>query len=144
MKSLNLKTLFIIVAIVELLYALTGALTPPNKVTAVTGWVLTSDGQWILKLFSMALFAQAWVAWTLRNEPHIGIAKALAFYQFASATVDWVLWISLADDGIFATSNKAMIVGAIGSHYLIGILLVVAIRRESRKSLIPSAKPVTL
>ena len=141
MKSPTLKTLFVVVAMVELLYALTGVLTPPGMVTTVTGWVLSADGQWILKLFSMALFAQAWVAWTLRNEPHPGVAKALAFYQFASATVDWVLWITLAAEGIFASASKPMIIGAIVSHYLIGILMVVAIRNVEVKKIPVHHKP---
>jgi hypothetical protein len=54
----------------------------------VTGWVLSADGQWLTKLLGLALAAQAWVAWTLRNQPHPGVAKGLAFYQLASATAD--------------------------------------------------------
>ena len=84
----------------------------------------------------MALFAQAWVAWTMRNEPHIGVAKALAFYQMASATADWLMWMVLKDDGIFATSGKAVIIGAITSHYIIGILLIFAIRKHTVKPLL--------
>ena len=100
MKRLSdLGFLFRVVAALELTYALVAVLTLPSQVTAVTGWVLSADGQWLTKLLGLALASQAWVAWTLRNQPHLGVAKGLAFYQLASATADWIMWIVLADQG---------------------------------------------
>ena len=126
----DLRFLFRVVVGLELIYALVAVLTPPGQVENVTGWVLTADGQWLTKLLGLALFSQAWVAWVLRNEPHLGVAKGLAFYQLASATADWVMWIWLADDGIFSNGG-AIVVGAIVTHYALGVLLVRAIRRAS-------------
>jgi hypothetical protein len=95
--------------------------------------VLNADGQWLAKLLGMALTSQAWVAWTLRKDPHLGVAKALAFYQIASATVDWVMWLVLRDQGIFSTNaGRVGVPAAIPTHYLLGLLLVLAIR-ASRK-----------
>jgi hypothetical protein len=105
-------------------------LTPPGQVEAVTGWVLTADGQWLAKLLGLALASQAWVAWTLRNQPHLGVAKALAFYELASATADWAMWIWLADDGIFS-GGTSIVVLAIITHYTLGLLLVRAFRAAS-------------
>jgi hypothetical protein len=128
MKRLSeLGFLFTLVAALELVYALVAVLTPPSQVEAVTGWVLTADGQWLTKLLGLALASQAWVAWTLRNNPHLGVAKGLAFYQLASATADWVMWIWLADEGIFS-GGTVIVVLAIITHYLLGLLLVQAIR----------------
>jgi hypothetical protein len=131
MKRLSdLGVLFRVVAGLELAYALVAVLTPPSQVTAVTGWVLSADGQWLTKLLGLALAAQAWVAWTLRNQPHLGVAKGLAFYQLASATADWVMWIVLADQGIFSTTTgRVLVIVSIPTHYLLGLLLVRAIRR---------------
>jgi hypothetical protein len=84
----SLPFMFRVVAVVELLYAFTGLVTPPSMVFSVTGWVLSPDGQWVTKLLSIALGSQAWVAWTLRDRPHVGVAAALAFYQVGSATAD--------------------------------------------------------
>jgi hypothetical protein len=126
----DLRFLFRIVVGLELIYAIVAVLTPPGQVENVTGWVLTADGQWLTKLLGLALFSQAWVAWVLRNEPHLGVARGLAFYQLASATADWVMWIWLADDGIFSNGG-AIVVGAIVTHYALGLLLVRAIRRAS-------------
>jgi hypothetical protein len=103
----DLRFLFRVVVGLEALYALVAVLTPPSQVENVTGWVLTADGQWLTKLLGLALASQAWVAWTLRNEPHLGVAKGLAFYQLASATADWVMWIWLEDDGIFPTARSS-------------------------------------
>ena len=126
----NLSFAFTLVAIVETLYALLAVFTPPDLVEPLTGWVLNADGQWITKLLGVALASQAWVAWTLRRTPHLGVAWALAFYQFASATVDWVMWLLLADQGIFSTPTARIgILIAVPSHYLLGLLLVIAIRR---------------
>jgi hypothetical protein len=126
----DLRFLFRVVVGLELVYALVAVLTPPGQVENVTGWVLTADGQWLTKLLGLALFSQAWVAWVLRNEPHLGVAKGLAFYQTASATADWVMWLWLADDGIFSNGG-AIVVAAIVTHYALGVLLVRAIRRAS-------------
>jgi hypothetical protein len=52
--------------------------------------VLSADGQWLTKLLGLAFFTQAWIAWILRNEPHLSVAKALAVYQLASPTADSV------------------------------------------------------
>jgi hypothetical protein len=125
-----LGLLFRVVAIVELVYALLGTLTPPSQMTAVTGWVLSADGQWLTKLFSLALASQAWIAWTLRDQPHRGVAKALAFYQLASATADWVMWIVLADQSVFSTDmGRLLVIVSIPTHYVLGLLLVRAIIR---------------
>jgi hypothetical protein len=126
----DLRFLFRVVVGLELIYALVAVLTPPGQVENVTGWVLTADGQWLTKLLGLALFSQAWVAWVLRNEPHLGVARGLAFYQLASATADWVMWLWLADDGIFSNGG-AIVVAAITTHYALGLLLVRAIRRAS-------------
>jgi hypothetical protein len=126
----DLGFLFRVVAGLELAYALVAVLTPPGQVEAVTGWVLTPDGQWLTKLLGLALASQAWVAWTLRNNPHLGVARGLAFYQLASATADWVMWIWLADDGIFS-GGTAIVVLAIITHYMLGLLLTRAIRAAS-------------
>jgi hypothetical protein len=142
MKRLsNLGSLFTAVAVLELVYALVAVLTPPSQIEAVTGWVLTADGQWLTKLLGLALASQAWVAWTLRNDPHLGVAKGLAFYQLASATADWVMWIWLADEGIFS-GGTVIVVLAIVTHYLLGLLLVRAIRR-SRATIARSTEPAT-
>ena len=126
----DLRFLFRVVAGLELIYAAVAVLTPPSQVENVTGWVLTADGQWLTKLLGLALLSQAWVAWVLRDQPHLGVAWALAFYQLASATADWVMWIWLADDGIFSNGG-AIVVAAITTHYALGLLLVRAIRRAS-------------
>jgi hypothetical protein len=126
----DLRFLFRVVVGLELVYALVAVLTPPGQVENVTGWVLSADGQWLTKLLGLALFSQAWVAWVLRNEPHLGVARGLAFYQVASATADWVMWIWLADDGIFS-NGTAIVIGAIITHYLLGFLLLRAIRGAS-------------
>src|SRR5690348_3283792 len=86
----DLRVLFTIVAVLELVYAVAGVLTPPGMVRSVTGWVLSADGQWVAKLLGVALASQAWIAWMFRNHPHLGVAKALALYQLGSATADWV------------------------------------------------------
>jgi hypothetical protein len=131
----SLPLMFRIVAIVELLYAAVGLLTPPSMVFAVTGWTLSPDGQWVTKLLAVALGSQAWVAWTLRDEPHAGVAAALALYQLGSATVDWVIWLTLADQGVFATTAaKVGVLASIPTHYAIGVLLVAAIRSASRRT----------
>jgi hypothetical protein len=130
MKRLSdLGFLFMVVAMLELCYGLVG-LVPPAQIGSITGWELSPDGQWIAKLLAIALLSQAWVAWTLRTEPHLGVARGLAFYQLASATADWVMWIWLADEGIFS-GGTVIVVAAIVTHYLLGFLLVLAIRGAS-------------
>ena len=99
----------------------------------VTGWVLSPDGQWVAKLLSVALASQAWVAWTLRDQPHLGVAKALALYQIGSATADWVMWLTLADQQVFSTvAARVGVLASIPTHYTIGVLLVLAIRAASQ------------
>jgi hypothetical protein len=129
----SLPFMFRVVAVVELVYALVGLLTPPSMVFSVTGWMLSPDGHWVTKLLSIALGSQAWVAWTLRDKPHAGVAAALAFYQIGSATADWVIWLTLADQGVFATTAaKIGVLASIPTHYVIGALLVAAIFESSR------------
>jgi hypothetical protein len=133
MKRLSdLGYLFTIVAVVEAVYALTAILTPPGQIEAVTGWVLSADGKWLVKLLGLALASQAWVAWTLRSQPHLGVAKALALYQIGSATADWVMWIVLADQGVFSTTlGQVLVMISIPTHYALGFLLVRSIRAQS-------------
>jgi hypothetical protein len=70
--------------------------------------------------------------WTLRNQPHIGVAKALALYQLGSATADWVMWLVLADQNVFSTTlGQVLVIISIPTHYALGFLLVRAIRRAS-------------
>jgi hypothetical protein len=126
----DLRFLFRVVVALELVYAIVAVLTPPDQVENVTGWVLTADGQWLTKLLGISLATQAWIAWTLRDAPHPGVAKGLAFYQLASATADWVMWIWLTDDGIFS-NGTAIVVVAIVTHYLLGFMLLRAIRAAS-------------
>jgi len=128
----DLRFLFTLVAAVEAVYAATAILTPPDQIETVTGWVLSADGKWLVKLFGVALASQAWIAWTLRHQPHLGVAKALALYQLGSATADWVMWIALADQGVFSTTlGQVLVMISIPTHYALGFLLVRAIRRTS-------------
>lgn len=126
----DLGFLFRVIAVVEVVYGLLCILTPPSMMFSITGCVLSADGQWLAKLIGATLVSQAWIAWVLRNEPHLGVAKALAFYQLAAATVDWVMWIALADQGIFSTTlSQVSGLMSIPFHYTVGILLVLAIRK---------------
>jgi hypothetical protein len=125
------RTVLTAIAVVEALYAAAALLTPPSLILPLTGWVLSPDGQWLVKLLGAALGFQAWVAWALRDSPHRGIAWGLAAYQFAAATIDWVMWMVLAGDGVFSTPLAQLTVGAsIVIHYALGILLVLALRRS--------------
>lgn len=130
MKRLtDLRILFIAVAVLEFCYFL-AAMMPPDLVRPVTGWELTTDGHWITKLMGIALLTQAYIAWIFRKKPHLGVAKALAFYQVASATVDWVMWLVMKDQGIFNNSlAQTTVIAAIVSHYILGILLYIGIGR---------------
>jgi hypothetical protein len=129
----DLTFLFTVVAVVEVAYALV-TLAPPGLLGATTGWVLTADGQWVTKLLCVALAAQAAIAWTMRRTPTVGVAAALAFYQLASGTVDWVIWLTLRD--AFSTVQAQVgIVAAIPTHYAIGVLLIVAVTRARTEQL---------
>lgn len=124
-KLTDLKTLFIAVAVLEFCYFL-AAMMPPGLVRPMTGWELTADGHWITKLMGVALLTQAYIAWIFRKNPHMGVAKGLAFYQVASATVDWVMWLVMKVDGIFSnTLAQTTVIAAIASHYVLGILLYI-------------------
>ena len=126
----DLKTLFIAVAVLELCYFL-AAMMPPDMIKPATGWELTADGHWITKLMGIAMLTQAYIAWIFRRNPHIGVAKGLAFYQGASATADWVIWLTMKDEGIFNNSlAQTTVIAAIVSHYILGILLFIGISRE--------------
>lgn len=127
----DLGFLFRAIALVEAIYGLLCLLTPPSRFLLFTGSVLGADGQWLAKLMGATLVSQAWVAWVLRNEPHLGVARALAFYQFTAATITWVMWIVLADQGIFSTA-LSQVSGAVSIlfHYTLGIVLVFAIRKH--------------
>lgn len=125
----DLRFGFVVVAVVELTYALLGLL-PPGVLGAVTGWDINPDGQWVVKLLAVALASQAYVAWVLRRRPHRGVAGGLAFYQLASATVDWVVWLTIP--GVFVTTQaKIGVLVAIPTHYLIGLLLLLGLRRDT-------------
>lgn len=128
-KITDLKILFTAVAILEFCYFIT-AMMPPGMVRPITGWELTADGHWITKLLGIALLTQAYVAWIFRNKPHKRVAQGLAFYQLASATIDWVMWIAMKDEGIFDNPlAHVTVTAAIVSHYILGILFFVAIRK---------------
>jgi hypothetical protein len=139
-RILDLRFLFTVVAVLELIYALAGVLTPPGMVQSVTGWVLTADGQWVAKLMGVALASQAWIAWMFRTAPHTGVAKALALYQIGSATADWVMWLALSDQQIFSTTlGKITVVASILLHYTLGLLLVLGIRvKRSADYVVPA------
>jgi hypothetical protein len=122
----DLRFGFVVVAVVEATYAVLGLL-PPSVLGAVTGWDINPDGQWVVKLLAVALASQAYVAWVLRHRPHRGVARGLAFYQFASATADWVVWLTIP--GVFATTQATIgVLIAIPTHYLLGLLLLLGLR----------------
>jgi hypothetical protein len=128
-RLLDLGLLFRVVAVLESSY-FAAAMMPPSWVGPATGWVLSVDGHWIIKLMGVALLTQAYIAWIFRKQPHIALAKGLAFYQMGSATVDWVMWLLMADAGIFSnTLAQSTVLVAISSHYLLGVLLIAAIVR---------------
>jgi hypothetical protein len=130
----DLRLLFVVVAFVELMYTLITVL-PPGLLAPATGWALSPDGHWITKLLCAALASQAVMAWTLRKSPPLGVAAALAFYQFASGTADWVMWWALRDQDIFSTAQARIgVLAAIPTHYLIGVLLVLGIRAARKEA----------
>jgi hypothetical protein len=132
-KITDLRTLFTVVAVLEFFYFV-AAMLPPGMVRTVTGWELNADGHWITKLLGFALLTQALVAWIFRKQPHLGIAKILVFYQLASATVDWVMWLVMKDEGIFSNSlAQVTVMLAIISHYLLGFLLLAAINKTKEQ-----------
>lgn len=134
-KVTDLGVLFTIVAIVEFVYAGMALMIPPSLMFAATGWVLSPDGQWIVKLLGAALLFQGLVAWMFRKAPHIGIAWLLALYQIMAATIDWVMWVVLADAGIFSTGLSQLTTGSsVVLHYALGLLLVIAIRKQGTKT----------
>ncbi len=129
-KLLDLRFLFVAVAVLEFFYAAAALLIPPSMVQTVTGWVLSADGHWIVKLLGVSLGTQGVIAWLFRKDPPVPLAWALAFYQFGSATADWIMWLVLLDGGIFSTAaGRIGVLAAIPSHYLVGILLVAGIAR---------------
>ena len=70
-------------------------------------------------------------------ETSVFLAAALAFHQIGSATADWVVWLTLADQGVFATTTaKAGVLMSIPTHYVIGLLLIAAIRVSSRSAVV--------
>lgn len=126
-RLLDLRVLFVMVAALEAAYFVS-AMMPPSMVRTVTGWNLGPDGHWVTKLLGIALGTQAYVAWIFRRTPHLGVAKALAFYQVASATMDWAMWLVM--DGIFDNAlARTTVSAAIASHYALGVLLIAALRR---------------
>ena len=132
-RLIALPFLFRVVAVLELVYAALAILIPPDSVFAVTGWVLSADGLWIVKLLGVALLSQAMVAWVFRDAPHRGVAWALALYQIGSATADWIMWLVLADRGVFSTvTGRIGVIASIPTHYAVGILLLAAIGASSR------------
>lgn len=132
-RLVDLKFLFVAVAVLEFCYFLAGMM-PPSLVRPATGWVLSADGHWITKLMGVALLTQAYIAWIFRRAPHLGVAKGLAFYQIASATTDWVMWLVMADQGIFSNPlARATVLAAIVSHYVLGALILFAVARSSEQ-----------
>ena len=129
-KLTDLRLLFTSVAILEFLYFIC-AMLPPSVIPAVTGWDLSVDGHWIAKLIGLALGFMGYIAWIFRKQPHIGVAMGLAAYQIGSATMDWVMWLTMKDDGIFASSlAQTSVIAAIVSHYFLGVLLLIAIKKS--------------
>lgn len=126
----SLPILFRAVAVIKAVYALLALLTPPDLVLAVTGWNLSADGHWIVKLLGATLGFQAVIAWMFRNDPHRGVAYALAGYQTLAATIDWVMWLVLADRGVFANAlGKSTVIASIGLHYGFALLIFIALRK---------------
>lgn len=131
-KLTDLKFLFVAFAILEFFYFVT-AMLPPSIIPLVTGWNLNVDGHWIVKILGLSLGVMGYFAWIFRKKPHLGIAKGLAAYQIASATMDWVMWLVLKDEGIFDnTFAQISVIVAIASHYFFGILLLIGINKAGK------------
>lgn len=131
-KLTDLKFLFTAVAILEFAY-FTAAMLPPSMIPMATGWNLGPDGHWIAKLIGLSLGTMGYMAWIFRKNPHLGVAKGLAFYQMASATMDWVMWLVMKEEGIFGNSlAETTVIAAIVSHYFFGILLIFGINKAKR------------
>ena len=128
-KITDLKFLFTSVAVLEFFY-FAAAMLPPSIIPIATGWNLSPDGHWIAKLIGLSLGTMGYMAWIFRKNPHIGVAKGLAFYQIASATMDWTMWITMKEEGIFNNSlAESTVIAAIVSHYFFGILLIISINK---------------
>ncbi|WP_375585255.1 hypothetical protein [Cyclobacterium xiamenense] len=131
-KLLDLKFLFTAVAVLEFFY-FAAAMLPPSLIPLATGWNLGPDGHWIAKLIGLSLGTMGYFAWIFRKKPHLGVARGLAFYQLASATMDWLMWWLLEAEGIFQTRlAKTTVVVAIASHYFLGVLLIFAIKKAEK------------
>jgi hypothetical protein len=132
-KLTDLKFLFTAVAILEFMY-FGFAMLPPSLIPSLTGWNLGADGHWITKLIGLSLGTMGYMAWIFRKNPHLGVAKGLAFYQMASATMDWTMWLVMKEEGIFNnTLAQTTVVAAVVSHYFFGILMIIAIRNAENK-----------
>ncbi len=132
-KLTDLRFTFTLIAAIEAVYALAGIFTPPGMVATMPGWDLSSDGQWLAKLMGVALASQAIVAWTLRERPIPGVALALAVYQLGAGTMDWVMWLLLSDQGIFASqTGRIGVIVSIPLHYSLGLLLLAGLARARR------------
>ena len=127
-KFTDLKLLFTVAAIMEFFYFVT-CMLPPSIIPSLVGWNLIVDGFWLTKILGLSLGTMGYIAWIFRKNPNIGVAKALAFYQIASATADWVMWITFKDEGIFSDPVAQMtVIAAIVSHYLLGILIILGVK----------------
>ncbi len=72
-------------------------------------------------------------AWIFRKNPLTSVAKGLAAYQMASATMDWIMWLVLEEEGIFSNAfAQTNVLIAIVSHYLLGILLLIGINKAGK------------
>jgi len=132
MKAItDLRLLFVFTAILEAIYCAASLLTPPHLVEPLFGWDMSADGHWALKLLGLALGVQALTAWVLRREPPVAVAWCLAIYQVGATGVDITLWAMLADDGIFAAPvAQAMMLTAIPTHFVLGVLLAIGALRQ--------------
>lgn len=129
----DLRTMFVVVAIVEAAYGAAGLLTPPSLTGSLLGWNLTADGQWVTKLLGAALATQAVIAWSLRRDPPLAVAWAFAAYQIGATLIDVALWFMLADQGIFGSpAARVSVLTAIPTHLLVGLLLIRAILAQKQ------------
>jgi hypothetical protein len=126
---MTLHRLFVLVAIIEAFYSLSGLLLPPAAVGSLLGWQLSPDGHWVTKLLGAALLAQAATAWLLRHRPPRGIAVVLAGYQLAAVGVDALVLLFL-DGALVHPVARASALLSIPTHGLIGVLLLIAAARS--------------